>query len=108
MRSTVADLRDLAPAAGAAAWPQGGAATPMISVARARARLEHINAVHDKRAVESRIAESRQRYLAAMRANDELQKRLLDVQFREQLLPEFERAAAAERQARAALQELAA
>jgi hypothetical protein len=66
----------------------------------------HRRAVDDKLALEARIATLRERYLSAVRSNDEPTKRLLDATFREELKPAFEQAAEAERAARAALQEL--
>jgi hypothetical protein len=73
------------------------------TIEQRRRVLAHGNALEAKRQVEHRIVLLRAKYIDAMHANDLVTRRMLDL-VREQLQPTFQRAAEAERTARAALE----
>jgi hypothetical protein len=77
---------------------------PGRTIAKAKAGLQHLAAVEAKRKAQHALDLLRNKYCAALARNDQAETRKLDREYREALLPAFERAAAAEREARAELE----
>jgi hypothetical protein len=77
---------------------------PGRTITKAKAGLQHLAAVEAKRKAQHALDLLRNKYCAALARNDQAETRKLDREYHEALLPAFECAAAAEREARAELE----